>query len=176
MMTSASRQRTLYLLYLTVSYTYPSVKSSRPYSFDRTPFFLLLKQHEICAVVSISAGSGTAPFQGQLTLNLSSLSPSSLSGSPEALRSLLRTDAPQAFLYAISNFGPTHSVTLKAAFARALRALAVAISETVGPSQWGLRSDTLDIRYDAKVALDSLFQVGVPHHSFLPVILIQQAA
>ena len=175
MMTSASRQRMSYLLYLTVSYTYPSVKSSRPYSIDRTPFSVLLKQHEICAVVSISAGNGSAPFQGQL-LNLSLLSPSSLSGSPEALRSLLRADAPQAFLYAISNFGPTHSVTLKAAFARALRALAVAISETVGPSQWGLRSDTLDIRYDAKVALDSLFQVGVPHHSFLPVILIQRAA
>lgn len=80
-------------------------------------------------------------------------------GSQEALRSLLRADALQAFLYAISNFQPNDSIALKAAFARALRALAVAISDTVGPSQWGLRSDKSDVRYEAITALDCLFQV-----------------
>jgi hypothetical protein len=84
---------------------------------------------------------------------------SSLIGSQEALQSLLRTDALQALLYAISNFQPTDSTTLKAAFARALRALTVAISETVGPSQWGLRPDTSDVQYEAKAAQSYLFQV-----------------
>lgn len=87
---------------------------------------------------------------------------SSLIGSQEALQSLLRTDALQALLYAISNFQPTDSPTLKAAFARALRALTVAISETVGPSQWGLRPDTSDVQYEAKAALSYLFQVRTP--------------
>jgi len=87
---------------------------------------------------------------------------SSLIGSQEALQSLLRTDALQALLYAISNFQPTESANLKAAFARALRALTVAISETVGPSQWGLRPDTSDVRYEAKAALSYLFQVRTP--------------
>ena len=94
----------------------------------------------------------------------SKLTPPSLSGSQEALQSLLRADAPQALLYAISNFRSTDSIALKAAFARALRALTVAISETVGPSQWGLRPDTSDIRYEAKAALNYLFQVcGLNH-------------
>ena len=80
-------------------------------------------------------------------------------GSQEALRSLLRADALQAFLYAISNFRPNDSMALKAAFARALRALAVAISDAVGPSVWGLRSGKSDVRYEAMTALDCLFQV-----------------
>jgi hypothetical protein len=96
--------------------------------------------------------------EGAIVRTIVTYTPSS-SGSQEALRSLLRADAPQAFLYAISNFEPTDSIALKAAFARGLRALAIAISETVGPSQWGLRSDTPAIRYEAKAALDYLFQV-----------------
>jgi armadillo repeat-containing protein 8 len=80
-------------------------------------------------------------------------------GSHEALRSLLQANAPQAFLYAISNFQPTDSVLLRSAFARALRALTVAIADAVGPSQWGLRTECPDIRNEAKAALDYLFQV-----------------
>ncbi|KAI0064492.1 ARM repeat-containing protein [Artomyces pyxidatus] len=87
---------------------------------------------------------------------------SSLSyGSPEALRSLLRADAHQAFLYAISRFDPSEPVALKSAFARALRTLASASAELVGPSQWGLKDDASAGRDDAKLALDYFFQVEV---------------
>jgi armadillo repeat-containing protein 8 len=82
-----------------------------------------------------------------------------LSGSPEALRSLLLSNAHQAFLYAISRFSPSEPPATKAAFSRALRALAVACAELVGPSQWGLRDDSSLVRDDAKLALEYFFQV-----------------
>ena len=81
-------------------------------------------------------------------------------GSSDALRTLLRVNAHQAFLYAIANFQPSESTSLRAAFARALRALSVAIADVVGPSQWGLRTDSADLRNEAKVALDHMFQVS----------------
>ena len=76
------------------------------------------------------------------------------------MRSLLRYNAHQAFPYAISFFQPTESPRLKAAFARALRAFVVAVADVVGPSQCGLRNDApSDVRNEAKMALDYLFQV-----------------
>ena len=80
-------------------------------------------------------------------------------GSPQALRSLLVANAHQAFLYAISSFDPSESIATKAAFARALRAIAAACAELVGPSQWGLRDDSSPVREEAKLALDYFFQV-----------------
>lgn len=80
-------------------------------------------------------------------------------GSPEALRGLLHANAHQSFLYAISRFGPSEPVPTKAAFARALRAIAAACAELVGPSQWGLGNDSSPVRDDAKLALEYLFQV-----------------
>jgi len=85
--------------------------------------------------------------------------PFALQGSPEALRSLLHANAHQAFLYAISRLDPSESTAVKAAFARALRAMAVACAELVGPSQWGLRDDSSPVREDAKLALEYFFQV-----------------
>ncbi|TBU35602.1 ARM repeat-containing protein [Dichomitus squalens] len=82
-------------------------------------------------------------------------------GSPDALRTLLRLNAPRALLYAISTLQPKDSVALKAALARALRALAIAVADAVGPSQWGLASSVSDLRVEAKVALDYLFQPEV---------------
>jgi hypothetical protein len=80
-------------------------------------------------------------------------------GSPQALRSLLHANAHQAFLYAISRFDPSEPTATKAAFARALRAIAAACAELVGPSQWGLRDDSSPVREEAKLALDYFFQV-----------------
>jgi len=85
--------------------------------------------------------------------------PFPLLGSPEALRSILHANAHQAFLYAISRFGPSESTATKAAFARALRAIAAACAELVGPSQWGLKDDSSPVREDAKLALEYFFQV-----------------
>ncbi|KAI0723864.1 ARM repeat-containing protein [Cerioporus squamosus] len=79
-------------------------------------------------------------------------------GSPDALRTLLRLNASQALLYAVSTFQPTDSIPLKAAITRALRALAAAIADTVGPSQWGLSPAVSDLRPEAKAALDYFFQ------------------
>lgn len=90
-----------------------------------------------------------------------------LLGSPEALRSLLHANAHQAFLYAISRFDSSEPAATKAAFARALRAIAVACAELVGPSQWGLRDDSSPVREDAKLALDYFFQVISLRHSAL---------
>jgi len=87
------------------------------------------------------------------------------SGSPEALRSILRANAHRAFLYAISRFGPAESPTTKAAFARALRAIAAACAELVGPSQWGIRDDSSPVREDAKHALEYFFQVIILYTS-----------
>ncbi|RPD80440.1 ARM repeat-containing protein [Lentinus tigrinus ALCF2SS1-7] len=82
-------------------------------------------------------------------------------GSPDALRMLLRLNASQALLYAVSTFKPSDSVPLKAALTRALRALAAAIADTVGPSQWGLSPTVSDLRPEAKAALDNLFQPDI---------------
>ena len=90
-----------------------------------------------------------------------------LPGSPEALRSLLHANAHQAFLFAISRFDPSEPTSIKAAFARALRAIAVACAELVGPSQWGLRDDSSPVREDAKIALDYFFQVTTLRYSAL---------
>jgi hypothetical protein len=83
-------------------------------------------------------------------------------GSEQVLGTLLRCDAPRAFLYAISKFGPDDTASLRSAVARGLRALAMAIADTVGPSQWGLREERATIKNDAEAALDYLFQVTSP--------------
>jgi hypothetical protein len=85
-------------------------------------------------------------------------------GSPQALRSLLHANAHQAFLYAISRFDPSEPTVTKAAFARALRAIAAACAELVGPSQWGLRDDSSPVREEAKLVLDYFFQVIALRH------------
>ena len=87
-----------------------------------------------------------------------------LLGSPQALRSLLHANAHQAFLYAISRFDPSEPTATKAAFARALRAIAAACAELVGPSQWGLRDDSSPVREEAKLVLDYFFQVITLRH------------
>ena len=87
-----------------------------------------------------------------------------LLGSPQALRSLLHANAHQAFLYAISRFDPSEPTATKAAFARALRAIATACAELVGPSQWGIKDDSSPVREEAKLALDYFFQVFTLRH------------
>ncbi|TFY60598.1 hypothetical protein EVG20_g7364 [Dentipellis fragilis] len=94
---------------------------------------------------------------------------SSLSyGSPDALQSLLCANAPQAFLYAISRFTSSEPPAVKFAFARALRALATATAEHVGPSQWGLKDDVGPVHEEAKAALDYFFQD--PLDVYLPLL------
>lgn len=80
-------------------------------------------------------------------------------GSQEALGTLLRANALQAYLFALSGLIPTDSTTTKSAFARGLRVLAMAVADTIGPSQWGLKQDTCSVRQEAKFALEYLFKV-----------------
>jgi hypothetical protein len=65
----------------------------------------------------------------------------------------------------MSRFGPSEPTATKAAFARALRAIAAACAELVGPSQWGLKDDSSLVREDAKLALEYFFQVITSHPS-----------
>ena len=80
-------------------------------------------------------------------------------GSADALKGLLRANALQAFLFAIAHFRPTDLPPLRAAFTRALRAIAVAIADSVGPPQGGLQIHPSDARDEATVALNNLFEV-----------------
>ncbi|KAI5900820.1 uncharacterized protein SCHCODRAFT_02044636 [Schizophyllum commune H4-8] len=80
-------------------------------------------------------------------------------GSDRALATLLHANALGSLLLAISNFRPNEPSRLRAAFARALRALGVAIADIVGPALWGLRpDDDSEIKDRAKDALSMLFQ------------------
>ncbi|PIL24324.1 hypothetical protein GSI_14077 [Ganoderma sinense ZZ0214-1] len=105
----------------------------------------------------VSTGDSATAIRVEASHIIASLS----YGSPDALRTLLRLNTPQALLYAISTFPPSESATLKAALARALRAVAAAIADVVGPSQWGLATSVSDVRAEAKAALDYLFQSEV---------------
>ena len=81
------------------------------------------------------------------------------SGVQEGLGSLLRANAHQGFSCALSNLTPEASIALKTAFARGFRVLAVAFAECVGPSRWGLKPESSQVRHEAKVALETLFEV-----------------
>ncbi|KAF7292705.1 hypothetical protein MIND_01168700 [Mycena indigotica] len=80
-------------------------------------------------------------------------------GSEAVLATLLRCDAPRAFLYALSKLTLEDGPAVRAAFTRGLRALTSALADTVGPSQWGLMEErTAGLRNLAEGALDLVFQ------------------
>ncbi|KAF8163814.1 armadillo-type protein [Crassisporium funariophilum] len=92
-------------------------------------------------------------------------------GSEEALSTLLRANSHHAFLYAISQFTPADPPALRAAFSRALRALAASIADIIGPSLWGLKPDDSIIRNEAQGALEYLLQ-NESLDIYLPLLLI----
>ncbi|KAJ7238127.1 ARM repeat-containing protein [Mycena haematopus] len=112
----------------------------------------------------------TDPGEEDLRIEASHVIASISYGSEAVLGTLLRCDAPRAFLYAISKFSPDDTTALRAAFARGLRALAIAIADTVGPSLWGLREERATIKNDAEAALDYLFQ-GESLDLYLPLLV-----
>ncbi|EIW84663.1 ARM repeat-containing protein [Coniophora puteana RWD-64-598 SS2] len=77
-------------------------------------------------------------------------------GSEDALRSLLRANAPRAFLKALADLEPGDSTTLKSALARGLRVLSSSVAVVVGPSQVGMTTWSSDIRAESEVALNYL--------------------
>ncbi|KAI0780550.1 ARM repeat-containing protein [Trametes elegans] len=91
-------------------------------------------------------------------------------GSSDAMRTLLRLDAQRALLYAISTLQATDHPSLKSALTRSLRALSAAIADAVGPPQWGLSPAVSDVRLEAKIALDYLFQTEVMD-VYIPLLL-----
>ena len=84
----------------------------------------------------------------------------SLTGSDTTLVSLLRANAHQEIIRALANQYALGVPTLKSALARGLRVLAGAIADVVGPSYGPMRTHTPELRAEAKVALDYLFEVG----------------
>lgn len=89
------------------------------------------------------------------------LSPSTFSptGSEAALASLLRANALQAIVRALSSPQALVIVSLKSALARALRVLANAIIEVTGPTLGPVRTYSPQFRSEAKLALNYLFEV-----------------
>jgi len=101
-------------------------------------------------------------------------------GSEEALGVLLCQNTLHALLYAISHFSansfhtissptphqplvtrPADTPALRAAFSRALRALASSVADVVGPSLLGLKPDKSTIREESGRALDELFEASL---------------
>jgi hypothetical protein len=87
------------------------------------------------------------------------LNPIFSAGSEESLAILLRGDTHNALIYALSHLSSANPFTLRAAFARALRAFMSSLADVVGPSLWGLRAEPLTIGSEAQQAVDYLFQV-----------------
>ncbi|KAJ2912220.1 hypothetical protein MD484_g8193, partial [Candolleomyces efflorescens] len=61
-------------------------------------------------------------------------------GSEIALSALLKLNTLYVFVFALSNLFPEGSTTLRAAYARALRALVSSIADVVGPSEYGAQT------------------------------------
>ncbi|KAJ2911960.1 hypothetical protein MD484_g8455, partial [Candolleomyces efflorescens] len=81
-------------------------------------------------------------------------------GSEIALSALLKLNTAYVFVFALSKLFPEGSTTLRAAYARALRALVSSIADIVGPSEYGLRPETpASLRLDTKEALDGMFSL-----------------
>lgn len=75
------------------------------------------------------------------------------------MRSLLSAGAHEAIMFALSGLQPDDTVSLKTALTRALRTIAVAIADVVGPALWGLEDESGEIRSEVRPALEYLFQV-----------------
>ncbi|KAH7908768.1 armadillo-type protein [Hygrophoropsis aurantiaca] len=87
-------------------------------------------------------------------------------GSEEALISLLRANALQAFIEALSTVKPLDPPGLKPAFARGLKRLSAAVADVVGPSQLGLRTWSAQLRAEAQAALNYLLEANI----YLPLL------
>ncbi|KAH0826931.1 ARM repeat-containing protein [Lanmaoa asiatica] len=79
-------------------------------------------------------------------------------GSEAALASLLRANALQAIVRALSSPQALAIISLKSALARALRVVASAIIEVTGPTLGPIRIYSTQFRSEAKIALHYLFE------------------
>lgn len=84
------------------------------------------------------------------------------SGSQLALSTLLRLNTAEVLVGSIAQFDPASDpLTLKSAYARALRALIASVADVVGPSEYGLRPEyNSELRGRAREVLDLLFSVS----------------
>jgi len=86
-------------------------------------------------------------------------------GSPEALHALLSADAPKVLLKTLSKCQQREGSQLRLALVRSLKNLAVTCAEVIGPPLWGLTMDErLELKTEARNALDNLFEVTLSHH------------
>ncbi|KAG2024027.1 BSP2p, variant 2 [Coprinopsis cinerea AmutBmut pab1-1] len=91
-------------------------------------------------------------------------------GSDATLGALLRNDAPRALLFAISNFKPQDPITLRSAFARALKTICASLADIVGPPLYGIPPDEKsEILAEAKEALARIFSSD-SLDAFLPLL------
>ncbi|TFL04249.1 armadillo-type protein [Pterulicium gracile] len=90
-------------------------------------------------------------------------------GSDEALASLVRSNALEGLLYALSRLALVDKAVLEPPFLRALKTLTTALADASGSSQYGLRQHTSAIRQEAEEAVDNLFQLD-SLDVFLPLL------
>lgn len=83
-------------------------------------------------------------------------------GSELALSNLLRLHTAQMLTSSLALFdSASDPLTLKSAYARALRALVASVADVVGPSEYGLRPEyDPELRGGAREVLDGVFTVG----------------
>ncbi|KAL4068184.1 ARM repeat-containing protein [Scleroderma citrinum] len=79
-------------------------------------------------------------------------------GSDTTLASLLRANAHQEIIRALANPHTIGVLSPKSALSRGLRVLASAIADVVGPSEGPMRTYAPELRAEAKVALNYLFE------------------
>ena len=77
--------------------------------------------------------------------------------SREDIRSILHASSHQTFPYTISP--PSEPTTTNAAFSHAYHFVAAARASLIGPSQCSLKNDSLPVREDAKLVLESFLWV-----------------
>ncbi|KAJ2929905.1 hypothetical protein H1R20_g7191, partial [Candolleomyces eurysporus] len=92
-------------------------------------------------------------------------------GSELALSTLLKLNTPYVLVFALSRVSADGPAALRAAYARALRALVSSIADVVGPSEYGLRPETpSSLRLETKEALDGMFALDTLD-TILPLLL-----
>ena len=81
-----------------------------------------------------------------------------ISGSREALKSLLNARVHHVLIISLSGIQLSHSDGLISALTRALKAFSTALADIVGPPLWGLHTEQVEIKPDAINALEEIFQ------------------
>lgn len=117
---------------------------------------------------NVASSSSSLSRETQLRIEAANIIASLAHGPSEVLIDLLKVGAHSAVLAALSGLSWHDPIQLIHALARALRALNIAIADSVGPALWGL-SVNYNVETEATAALDFAFQ-PVALNIYLPLL------